>query len=311
MKKFFLICLFLFLSYYSQINAEQSIVLKYKVNDDLITNYDIAKEAKYLAALNKDLQDINQDQLLDLGKKSLIKEKIKVYELEKYYEFNYQSTAADAYIENFKKKLGFENNSNFETYLVNYETNIDEIKKKLIIELTWNKFILEKYRDSILIDKEKISKTLEKIMKEKKTQKSFELNEIVFSEKNNEDFLKKYNRIIVDIENFGFEKAAVIHSISNTANTGGNIGWVNQSQLSEKINNAVVSLDLGNYTKPINSAGGSIILQLKNIKDISVKDIDRELELSRIINTEKNRQLNEFSIIHYKKIENNFYVKEF
>ena len=311
MKKFYLICLFLFLSYYSQINAEQSIVLKYKVNDDLITNYDIAKEAKYLAALNTELQDIDQTQLLDLGKKSLIREKIKIYEIEKYYEINYQSTSADIYLENFKKKLGLENNSNFETYLNNYETSIDEVKKKLIVELTWNKLILNIYQDSILIDKEKISQTLEKMLTEKKTQKSFELNEIVFSEKNNEDFLKKYDRIILDIKNFGFEKAAAIHSISSTAKTGGNVGWVNQSQLSEKINNAIMSLDLGNYTKPINAAGGSIILQLKNIKDISVENLDKELELSRIINAEKNRQLNEFSIIHFKKIENNFYVKEF
>jgi 4-hydroxythreonine-4-phosphate dehydrogenase len=113
------------------------------------------------------------------------------------------------------------------------------------------------------------------------------------------------------LKNLVLKKAAVIHSISNTANTGGNIGWVNQGQLSEKINNAVASLDLGNYTKPFNSAGGSIILQLKNIKDVSVEDIDRELELSRIIKAEKNRQYNEFSIIHFKKIENNFMLKNF
>ena len=44
MKKVYLIFLFLFLNY-SQINAdEQSIILKYKVNDDLITNYDIIKK---------------------------------------------------------------------------------------------------------------------------------------------------------------------------------------------------------------------------------------------------------------------------
>ena len=311
MKKFYLIYFFLFLSCYSQINAEQSIVLKYKVNDDLITNYDIAKEAKYLAALNTSLQDIDQNQLLDLGKKSLIKEKIKTYEVEKYYKVNYQSTAADTYIENFKKKLGFENNSNFETYLINYETNINEIKRKLIIELTWNKMIFNIYQDSILIDEKRISETLEKTITEKKIQKSFELNEIVFSEKNNEDFLKKYERIIIDIENLGFEKAAAIHSISDTANEGGNIGWVNQNQLSIKINNEVTNLELGNYTKPINSAGRSIILQLKNIKDISLENIDKELELSRVINAEKNRQLNEFSVVHYKKIENKSYVKEF
>jgi len=238
MRKVYLIFLFLFLSDYSKINAdEQSIILKYKVNNDLITNYDIAKEAKYLAALNPELQDIDQNQLLDIGKKSLIREKIKKYELEKYYEINYETTAVDGYIENFKKRLGFENNSNFETYLINYETNIDEIKKKLIIELTWNKMILEFYQDSILIDEKKISETLEKTIKEKKIQKSFELNEIIFSEKNNEEFLKKYKKIVIDIENLGFEKAAAIHSISGTANVGGDIGWVSQNQLTEKINN--------------------------------------------------------------------------
>jgi len=311
MKKIYLIFLFLFLIY-SQISAnEQSIVLKYKVNNDLITNYDIAKEAKYLAALNTELQDIDQNQLLDIGKKSLIREKIKKYELEKYYEINYETTAVDGYIENFKKRLGFENNSNFETYLINYETNIDEIKKKLIIELTWNKMILEFYQDSILIDEKKISETLEKTIKEKKIQKSFELNEIIFSEKNNEEFLKKYKKIVIDIENLGFEKAAAIHSISGTANVGGDIGWVSQNQLTEKINNEIKNLDLGNYTKPINTAGGSIILQLKNIKNILVEDIDRELELSKIINTEKTRQLNQFSMVHFKKVENKSYVKNF
>ena len=312
MKKFYLIFLVLFLSFYSQAYGdEQSIILKYKVNNDLITNYDIAKEAKYLIALNTELQNIDQNQLLDIGKKSLIKEKIKKSELEKYYKVNYASTAADSYIENFKKKLGFENDLNFETYLLNYETNIEEIKKKLIIELTWNKMILDLYSNSILIDKERISKTLEELITEKKTQKSFELNEIVFSEKNKEDFLKKYERIIIDIKNFGFEKAAIIHSISGTASSGGNIGWVSQSQLSETINSEVANLELGNYTKPINSAGGSMILQLKNKKNISVENINRELELSKIINAEKSRQLNEFSIIHFKKIENKSYVKKF
>ena len=64
MKKFYLIFLFLFFGIYSQISAnEQSILLKYKVNNDLITNYDIAKEAKYLAALNRELQDIDQKKL--------------------------------------------------------------------------------------------------------------------------------------------------------------------------------------------------------------------------------------------------------
>ena len=38
--------------------------------------------------------------------------------------------------------------------------------------------------------------------------------------------------------------------------------------------------------------------------------IDKELELSKITNAEKNRQLNEYSIIHFRKIENKSYVKK-
>ena len=47
------------------------------------------------------------------------------------------------------------------------------------------------------------------------------------------------------------------------------------------------------------------------IKEVLVENIDKELELSNIITAEKNRQLNEFSIIHYKKTEKKSYVKKF
>ena len=70
--------------------------------------------------------------------------------------------------------------------------------------------------------------------------------EIVFSEKNKDNYEKKYKNIISDIENLGFEKAAVIHSISMTASDGGKIGWINQNQLSKKINDEISVLNLGN-----------------------------------------------------------------
>lgn len=310
MKKIFLIFLFVIFHSLGHSN-EKTILLKYKINEDLITNYDIKKEAKYLAALNKDIQEIEQEKLLEFAEKSLIREKIKKYELEKYYKLNYASSRADPYIKDFMEKLNIENESDFQIYLLDYETNIEEIRKKIIIELTWNKLIFDLYNESISINEEKISQSLDELIEKKKTQKSFELYEITFSEKNKENFEKKYQNIIKDIESLGFEKAALIHSISNTASDGGRIGWVNQNQLSEKFNVEISNLSLGNYTKPINKVGGSIILQLKNEKDVSVKDINRELELSKMIAAEKNRQLNEFSVIFFKKIENKSYVKKF
>ena len=81
-----------------------TIIIKFKVNDDLITNYDIIKEAKYLTALNQELKNINDDQILELAKDSLIREKIKKYEIEKYYEVNYEAEAVNVFIDKMMKK---------------------------------------------------------------------------------------------------------------------------------------------------------------------------------------------------------------
>ena len=277
----------------------------------MITNYDIIKEAKYLTALNQELKNINDDQILELAKDSLIREKIKKYEIEKYYEVNYEAEAVNVFIDEMMKKNGFENKLNFETYLEQNETNLAELRKKLVIEQTWNKMIFDIYKDRIKIDKKKISNSLEKIISERKTQKSFNLNEIVFAEKDKESLKKKYNKIISSIENLGFKKTALIYSISETSKNGGQIGWINQNQLSDIILNFIKDLEIGSYTKPINTAGGSIILQVTDIKEISVQEIDKDAELSKIVSKEKNRQLNEFSVIHFKKTENKSYVKKF
>ena len=81
------------------------------------------------------------------------------------------------------KQLDISNDTDFESYLQSYETSIKEVRKKLVIEQTWNKMIIDIYKDRISIDEKKISEKLEEIIKKNANQKSFELFEIVFSEK--------------------------------------------------------------------------------------------------------------------------------
>ena len=50
--------------------------------------------------------------------------------------------------------------------------------------------IISIYEERILIDEKKISEKLEKSIKEKSNQKSYNISEIVFFEKNVEDFKK-------------------------------------------------------------------------------------------------------------------------
>jgi len=304
-----ILCFFCFQS--TLFSDEKKIELKFKVNDDLITNYDIIKETKYLKALNKKLENLDQDTIYEIAKNSLIREKIKKYEVEKFYTVNYSSETVNVYLDNFMEDLNINSLSDFETYLKNFETSIKEIRRKLVIEQTWNKMIFDIYKTRILVNEKKITETLEKLINNKKNQQSYELYEIVFSENSKQNFDQKYKKILSSIKDIGFKQTASIYSISSTANLGGKIGWVNQNQLSKKFLDSLTSLEVGSFTEPINSGGGSIIIMINDIKDISVENIDKEKELSNLILAEKNRQLNEFSIIHFKKIENKSYVKKF
>ena len=93
------------------------------------------------------------------------------------------------FIEDLRKKLSINTQKEFKEYLANYEIDLKELRSKFIIEQTWNKMIISIYEERILID-EKISEKLEKSIKEKRNQKSYNISEIVFLEKNVEDFKK-------------------------------------------------------------------------------------------------------------------------
>ena len=291
--------------------GNEKIKIIYKVNDQIISNIDIDKEVKYLLALNRKLENIDKIEAINFAKNSLIREIIKKDQIEKFYNIDYDSKEINTYVNKLMRQIGFTNISDFKDYLAIHEIEIDEIRRKLIIEKSWNSLIYQIYKDKVKVDEKKVKKQFEEFIKNNSLQKSFNLAEIIFSEKEKILFQNKYNQIISDIESLNFEQAAILHSISDTSTQGGLIGWVDQNQLSEEIYFQLKDLENGQYTKPIPTAGGSIILKVISKKDVETKEIDKDLEVSKIIQSEQNRQLNEYSLVYYKKLENKSYVKEF
>ena len=305
---FFLI----FFVFFNQANAKE-IKIIYKIGENIITSFDIDKEIDYLVSLNKNFANFDKKKIRDTAEQSLIREKIKKIEIDKIYQIDYEIASKSPVIMNFLKNfwlnLGFNNESEFISYLDGKNIKYQEIKKKFVVEQYWNQLIFETFNKSIQIDKAKIEKILDDLEKNNSELTSFNLSEIVFSEKSKIDIEKKYKEILDSINNLGFKEAALLHSISESAKLGGEIGWVNQNQISKKIFNSIKDLKIGEFTEVINTAGGSILLFLNN-KEKVVKKIDREEEMKKIISSEKNRQLNEFSIMHYKKLENKSYVEK-
>jgi len=304
---FFLIILFSIISNKSIYSSEVYVVSK--VNNIIITNVDVENEYRYLIALNNDLKNIDKKKIMKLAKNSIIREKIKETELKNHFDLNKENKYIDRILANFYKALDLKNEKEFINYLLNYDLLFDEVKKKIVIEAAWNDLIYTKYIDKIQIDEQKIKKKINKLISDKKRQNVYLLSEILYNENNAENNENKYKLIKKSIAEIGFKNTANIHSISDTAKLGGQIGWINESQLSKIIIKKIAKLKIGEYTEPITIPGGILIINLDNIKT-QEENLDFDVEFNKQIIFEKNTQLNQFSKIYYNKISKNSNISE-
>ena len=147
------------------LSNDNSLIIKFTINDQIITNYDLEKEKNYLFALNPKLQNIEKSRLLQLSRDSLIKEKIKQKEIEKFYKIDYENEQVNKIIENIFLSLNIPTVNEFEIYLQKFDIKLSEIKKKISIEQVWNKLIFELYNDKLLINEDVINQQLDEILK--------------------------------------------------------------------------------------------------------------------------------------------------
>ena len=292
-------------------NASQNIKIIVKIDNSIITSEDINYESNYLIALNENLNKLKKKEVYEIAKESLIKEKIKKKEIQKYINiqnFNNDKLVNDI-IKDVYTRLGFKTNSEFEIYLNTFELSIIEVREKLNVEILWNQLISFKYKDRINIDIDKIRK---KIQEEKINYQNlieYDLSEIIFSAKNIEDLNTKTKKIREAINNTGFETAANKFSISDTANFGGNIGKVNENQLSKTIKDELQKVNINEYTDPINIGSNFLIIKVNEKNFIDLKLDENEI-LDRMMNIEKKRQYENFSLIYYNKIKLNSQIDE-
>ena len=308
-KNIILNFVYIFILIFLSINSASSgnkIKIELQIGSEILTNIDFLNEKNYLIALNNNLKTLPKNQLKRISKESLIREKIKKIELLKFYDLEKADKYSDQLLNDFYKKLNFENEDEFNSYLINYNLNISDIKEKLKIETLWNEMIFQKYNNQIKIDKEKI-KT--KIKNQKKILKEYNLSEILFQLDPDEKLLDKYNLILQNIENSGFKNSANIFSISDSSKFGGEIGWINQNQLNDNLLKEIENLNINKLTKPIQTSSGYLIIKLNNKRE-KEKELDFERTFKQMIAEEKNRQLNQFSLIYFNKIKQNTFISE-
>ena len=293
----------------STLIAEDKYEIVVSIDNKIITNFDIQKEVNYLLALNPSLNDLSKKQIYEIAKESLVREEIKENEILKYYDIDYKDPELSLFIENIYNRLNIANENEFNKYLSNFGLSIEMISAKLAIEKAWNRLIFEKFNQLINLDELRLKKELEKNLSQPQTQNRYLISEILFQSKDEKEYQKILKNIKKTIEENSFETAASIYSISDSSKNGGEIGWVNKNEISDTIYNVLNKLSIGQFTQPIKIASGFLIIYLNDIKK-EAQEFNVDEELKKMIISEKNRQFNEYSIIHFKKIEQQTFINE-
>jgi peptidyl-prolyl cis-trans isomerase SurA len=310
----FLIAIFLFIfkSTYSFSEKFNEIKLLKTINNQIITNYDVKKEYNYLLSLNENLKKLSLEDILKIAEESLTREIIKSDEIRKFVDienFKNQKVVEDVVLD-IMKKLNFDNITELEEHLASYDLSVDDLKNKLLIEILWNQLIVTKYQDKININKDNLIKRIEEENLLKNDIIQYDLSEIVFEINDNNELKSKKKIINESILDNGFENTANKFSISNTSRLGGYIGEIKENQLSNNIKESLSLLEIGEITDPINIGSNYLILRVNDKKIIQEK-IDKKLFLKKMIDFEKQKQLDTYSQIHFNKLKINTFINEF
>ena len=305
MKKINRFLIIFLLLVFNNVNAiENKIILK--VNNDIITSLDVLEEINKLKFFNNSLVQLKKEEMYQISLQSVLKYKIKKDEVKK----NFKEIKIDnkdylnTLIENTYKNLGFKNLIDFKNELNTNNISYELFLEKLRIDILWNQIIFLKYSDKIIINENDLKK---QIQNQSSSKTRFEIKEIIFNITNLNDLDSVYQIIKKDINELGFENAAIKHSISNSAKEGGKIGWFDENQLNEEIKERLNEIPIGSITKPIRIPSGFVILKKIDIKKVD-NNLDLDQELNKLINFQKQTQLENYSNIYFNKVKKNIKI---
>ena len=229
-----------------------------KVNNELITTIDVLNEINYLKSINRNINNLENQKIIEIARNSLIKDRIKkitLLSIVEKIEIN-DDDFNRILISNYSN-TGLTKIEEIYEHLKKYDVKPNFVRNKMTINAIWSQLIYEKYSKNIKIDKNVLKQDIEK----NENQTEYLLSEIVFELEEEQTINEKFNIIKKAIQENGFENTALIYSISETSTSGGNIGWVSENSINKKILKKIMEIDINNFTEPLVIPGGYLILK--------------------------------------------------
>ena len=185
--KYFVFIAFI-ITFSTCLNAK--IQIKYKIDDEIITNFDILEEKKYLLFLRPNLKNLNTNEINKISEDSLIRDIIKKKEIDKVFTKSTGKDFEEKILNDLYRFKKVKNKEQLINLLNQSKIEYDKIIKKIKYEALWNDLIYRKFNSVVKIDKNHLNNILKNNLKNN-IKYEYNLSEILFEINNNEGLNSK------------------------------------------------------------------------------------------------------------------------
>ena len=277
------------------------------VGNKAVTKSDIINEIKVILILNgQTFTDEKKTQLETFAIKQNIKRQIKQIEIDKYKNLEFSVKDLEKNLE----KLAANANMDLETLkntLLTNEISWSYVEDQIRIELLWNSLIFEIYKNRLTINQQEIEDQL-KLIKNDETVNEYLISEIIIPPVSAEQLESELSKLLSKIEVEGFDAVAINSSISDTSLKGGDLGWISENSLSQNLKSQIINTPVGSISDPVILPDGILLFKVRDKKVIK-KTTDLETMKNELVNAEKSKILNMYSLTHYDKLRRSVTIK--
>ena len=306
--KYIFFLIFFLLIKLESANTEINDGLFMTIGNKPITKSDIVDEIKIILILNNEsYSDEKRDKLHELAVKSTVKRTVKQIELERHDFFRFNQEDLEMELSKLASNI-FIDIDTLKNICESNELDFSKIEEQVKTELHWNSLIFEIYKHNLNINQSEIEDKLKSAQNEK-TLDEYLISEIVIKKKETEELILQVENIKSKIQNEGFENVAKELSLSESGIRGGDLGWISESIISEKIKSVLIKTPVGSLSESILLPDNNILIFKLREKRKVEKNISIEQIKNQLINAEKTKILNMYSMSHYDKVLRSISIK--
>ncbi|MCP5432548.1 MAG: peptidylprolyl isomerase [Alphaproteobacteria bacterium] len=256
------------------------------VNDEVISGYDLDQRVGLVVAtsgvnVNDDILKRIRDQVL----RSLVDERLQLQEARRL-----NVAIEPKEIDQALQSIAHSNNTSVEAIegqLANLGISMSTLRRQIEAEIAWNTLVNERFAPRISVSDDEVNLVLERVQ-QSTDEPQYLLAEIflgVDSPDQDAAIHATADRLVQQIrQGAPFQAVAQQFSQSASASTGGDIGWVEDSQLDPDLASAVRPLSPGNLAGPVRTVSGYYVLFLRDRRIVGNSDpLDVELQLRQAV----------------------------